>query len=256
MPIRSYSVLKGRPVVGEIRSSGRNQPHYHIRLDAGGESFDIAVNVQSVDGSEVLYHVEHDFHPPDPQGLIALPDGFTPLAQRGDRTAHHPLALDFVREGLVHRGQMHPLEIGVRSVQNDLENEVDDLTHRIDPNPDAKLYAFGSRFPGGIHDIHMNQGNPRGAFGGDNGIYQDGALFVHLPSQNRWLAVFIAFRTQSWDTDDRGNPISAPGREAGDEPEGRRAGGPPEDEDRARPPAPDDARRPPRGHAHGRHRHH
>ncbi len=205
MPIRSYGVLKGRPVVGEIRSSGRNQPHFHIKLDAAGKSFDIAVNVQSTDGSKVLHHVEHDFHPPDPEGLINLPDGFTSLSLKGQGTPN-PLALDFVREGIVHQDQMQPLEIGVRDSQNDLQSEVDDLTNRIDPHPDAKLYAFGSQFSGGIHDIHMNQGNPRGSFGIDNGTYQDGALFVHLPSQERWLAVFIAFQTQDWQTDDAGNP--------------------------------------------------
>ena len=30
----------------------------------------------------------------------------------------------------------------------------------------------------GIHDIHMNQGNPKNNHGGDNGVWQDGAL-VH-----------------------------------------------------------------------------
>jgi len=200
-------VLKGQPVTGELRSSGQNKPHYHIKLGVSGKTFDIAVNVQSTDGSKVLYHVEHDFHPPDPDSLIKLPDGFKLLTRRGE--AHpDPLAVDFIREGLVHEGQMHLLEIGIRASQNDLENEVDDLTNRIRSNPDAKLYAFGSQFPSGIHDIHMNQGDPRGSFGDDNGIYQDGALFVNLPAQNRWLAVFIAFQTQSWHTDDRGNPIS------------------------------------------------
>ena len=49
------------------------------------------------------------------------------------------------------------------------------------------VFAFGSSFadPGGaagIHDIHMNQGNPVDNHGQDNGIWQDGALFVYLPS--------------------------------------------------------------------------
>jgi uncharacterized protein YukJ len=212
VPIRDYGVLKGRPVVGELRARGRNQPHFHIKLDAGGRTFDIAVNVESVDGSEVLYHVEHDLHPPDPDGLIRLADGFTGLAGRHGWPPN-PLALDFVRERLVEHDQMHLLGIGVQAGRNDLQNEVADLTGRIDANPDAKLYAFGSQFPSGIHDIHMNQGNPADSFGGDNGTFQDGALFVHLPSQDRWLAVFIAFQTQSWNTDDRGNPAGDPGAE-------------------------------------------
>ncbi len=209
MPIRSYGVLKGRPISGQVQTSRKtNEPHFHIKLDGGGKTFDIAVNVQSLDKSEVIYHVEHDFHPPDPDGLAKLPEGFTLLANKGGPP--NPLAIDFIREGLVHPDQMAKLEIGTRNSQNDLQNEVSDLTGRIEANPDAVLYAFGSQFPDGIHDIHMNQGNPGGGFGTDNGIYQDGALFINLPSQNRWLAVFIAFQTQIWQTDDRGNPTSSP----------------------------------------------
>jgi uncharacterized protein YukJ len=55
----------------------------------------------------------------------------------------------------------------------------------------------------------MNQGNPRsGPFGGDNGVWQDGALFVHLPEETRWIAIFLAFQTQAWQTDDlTGHPL-------------------------------------------------
>jgi len=34
-------------------------------------------------------------------------------------------------------------------------------------------------------------------------------LFVNLPAQNTWIAVFIAFQTESWQTDDNGNPLQA-----------------------------------------------
>ena len=61
----------------------------------------------------------------------------------------------------------------------------------------------------GIHDIHMNQGNPKGNHGGDNGVWQDGALLIHLPSKETWTAVFIAFQTESWSTDSAGNPEKA-----------------------------------------------
>ena len=76
---------------------------------------------------------------------------------------------------------------------------------------DGVIYAFGSAFSDagkvdGIHDIHMNQGNPMNNHGGDNGIWQDGALFISLPSKAIWTAVFIAFQTESWNTDSKGNP--------------------------------------------------
>jgi hypothetical protein len=89
---------------------------------------------------------------------------------------------------------------------------------RVMSEADARVYAYGSFFkdnkpddyfgfkPGqGIHDIHFNQGNS-GNFAGDNGPWQDGALLFHFPAENRWIAIFLAFQTQSWQVDEHGNP--------------------------------------------------
>jgi uncharacterized protein YukJ len=164
----------------------------------------------------VLYTVDHAFVPPDPAALLALPAGMTPL-----ESAPGGLALDFVREAvngspLVDRPSMNLLPIGytARHRHNDLSNEVVDLLNRAIADADGTMYALGSAFSDngkvdGIHDIHMNQGNPLNSHGQDNGIWQDGALFVNLPAQNSWIAIFIAFQTQSWNTDDNGNPLQA-----------------------------------------------
>jgi hypothetical protein len=55
----------------------------------------------------------------------------------------------------------------------------------------------------------MNQGNPRaGGHAGDNGVWQDGGLLLWFPEADRWVAVFLAFQSQSWHTDDQtGDPI-------------------------------------------------
>ncbi|MFY4703060.1 DUF2278 family protein [Burkholderia glumae] len=50
----------------------------------------------------------------------------------------------------------------------------------------------------------MNQGNS-GSYKKDNGVYQDGCLMLRYPDGS-WLAVFIAFQSQTFDTDDHGNP--------------------------------------------------
>lgn len=88
------------------------------------------------------------------------------------------------------------------------------------------VYAFGEKWgpekgkkdqyfkfvPGnGIHDIHMNQGNG-GKYKKDNGTYQDGGLVFQYPN-GKWQAFFFAFQSQTFDTDDRGNPRppAAPG---------------------------------------------
>jgi hypothetical protein len=97
-----------------------------------------------------------------------------------------------------------------------LENAVVTLLNMTIADKDGVIYAFGSAFSDkgkvdGIHDIHMNQGNPaggkNGGFSGDNGVWQDGALLIHLPSKASWTAVFIAFQTESWTTDSAGNPV-------------------------------------------------
>ena len=98
-----------------------------------------------------------------------------------------------------------------------LTNGVEMLITQAIKAGNSTLYAFGSAFADsgkvdGIHDIHMNQGNPIGSFSSDNGIWQDGAMFLQIPSLNAdpsrtWVAVFIAFQTESWATDDSGNPL-------------------------------------------------
>ena len=212
MPIANYSVLKGDPTNGQVVSG--ISTHYQITVQGTGGPFTVAVNIQSQDGSEVRYAVDHGFVPPAPAALLALPTGVTPL-----ESAPCGLALDFVRETvngspLVDRASMNLLPTSFTALHrhNDLHNEVVDLLNRAIADADGTIYAFGSAFSDsgrvdGIHDIHMNQGNPLNSHGQDNGIWQDGAVFVNLPAQNTWIAIFIAFQTQSWSTDDNGNPL-------------------------------------------------
>ena len=61
-------------------------------MQATGGPFTVAVNIQSVDGSEVLYAIEEGFTPPDEAGLLALPTGMTSL-----KSEPGGLALDYVR---------------------------------------------------------------------------------------------------------------------------------------------------------------
>jgi hypothetical protein len=47
----------------------------------------------------------------------------------------------------------------------------------------------------------MNQGNV-GRFTSDDGVWQDGGLIVHFPTQDQWMAIFLKFQSQAWHTDD------------------------------------------------------
>jgi uncharacterized protein YukJ len=221
MPIKNYSVLAGDPVAGKVVKGAST--HYQITMNATGGPFTVAVNIQSQDGSEVLYAIEEGFTPPDEAALLALPMGMTTL-----KSAPGRLALDYVRsevEGrpMITREQMTllPQMISKGSEQERmlnraraaaLQNAVVTLLNMTIADKEGVIYAFGSAFADkgrvdGIHDIHMNQGNPVNNHGGDNGVWQDGALLIHLPSKGTWTAVFIAFQTESWTTDASGNPV-------------------------------------------------
>ena len=223
MPITNYSVLAGDPVGGKVVSGA--SAHYQITMNATKGPFTVAVNIQSADGSEVLYAIEENFTPPNVAGLLALPMGMTALkSQPGG------LAVDFVRsqvneEPMITKQQMtllpkasttKGLSAEKAAVQEAkvaaLKNAVVTLLNMTIADKDGVIYAFGSAFSDGgkvdgIHDIHMNQGNPLKNHGGDNGVWQDGALMIHLPATKTWTAVFIAFQTESWSTDSKGNPV-------------------------------------------------
>jgi uncharacterized protein YukJ len=224
MPITNYSVLAGKPTAGKVVTGAST--HYQITMQAPGGPFTVAVNIQSVDGSEVLYDIVEDFTPPDLAVLTALPMGMTALkSQPGG------LALDFVRSTvngapMITKAQMTLLpqlkaqakggsaeeQTVQRARTKALENAVVTLLNMTIADKDGVIYAFGSAYADsgkvdGIHDIHMNQGNPVNNHGGDNGVWQDGALLIHLPSKGTWTAVFLAFQTESWDTDGSGNPV-------------------------------------------------
>jgi uncharacterized protein YukJ len=221
MPITNYSVLVGDPTAGKVVTG--SSTHYQITMQANGGPFTVAVNIQSVDGSDVLYAIEENFTPPDEAGLLALPTGMTALKSVPDG-----LALDYVRstvngQPMITLQQMTLLpQLLSRGSEDErmmnrvrasaLQNAVVTLLNMTIADKDGTIYAFGSAYADsgrvdGIHDIHMNQGNPVNNHGGDNGVWQDGALLIHLPSKATWTAVFIAFQTQSWNTDSAGNPV-------------------------------------------------
>ncbi len=222
MPIANYSVLKGKPTAGKVVTGASR--HYQITMAAGAATFTVAVNIESVDGSEVLYAIEQSFTPPDAAGLDALTPGVTALPSKPGG-----LALDFVRQQIAGKPMitLAAMTLLPKAVQGltaaiarenlasrAFENAVVALLDAAIAAGDATVYAFGSAYADsgvvdGIHDIHMNQGNPVNNHGGDNGIWQDGALFLEMGGV--WTAVFIAFQTESWTTDAAGNPAAAVG---------------------------------------------
>jgi uncharacterized protein YukJ len=210
MPLQHYGVLKGRPIDASSEVNAET-PHYQIRLVASNTHYRVAVNVKSQESpSELLYLVDENFDHPLIALLPDLPHTFTVLERKPGG-----LALDFIRGNLFDRLRLQPLPFDLPGPDNDLNERIDHYVRRAMSSQEALIYAFGERWgpentadkvfhflPGnGVHDIHMNQGNV-GRFTADDGVWQDGALLFHFPAEQRWVALFLAFQSQAWHTDD------------------------------------------------------
>lgn len=218
--LKDYGLLKGRPLRG-VPGRGANA-HYQIHVVDDATEYRIAVNVKSQESpSELEFLVDDDFRHPITDGLVARPLGYAHLASTPAGGG-----LDFIRGNLFDRSQMRPLPTSLPGPDDDLNDVVDRIVQAAVQEEAAFVCAYGQRWgpeegirdkifgflPGnGIHDIHMNQGNSP-AFVHDDGVWQDGGLFVFLPSVGRWTALFLKFQSQAWHTDDvTGHTVQVPG---------------------------------------------
>ena len=204
-----YGVLRGRVDVFK-REDDLSTPHLQIRVvDDHQQAWRVATNVLSGDQSRVVFHrVDPLQSHPIGAALTEIAPGFTfslrwPIAST---------ALDYFRAPLFD----WPTGVAVPSTGPGADDDLQDvlttyLRQLHDQN--GELFAFGAKFPEpgqspnprpidhefntiqGIHDIHMNQGNPNpGPFAKDNGVFQDGGLIIAFPS--RLVGLFLRFQTQ------------------------------------------------------------
>jgi uncharacterized protein YukJ len=215
LSIKNYGVLKGRAI--NTMMGSKELPHYQVLIkDEEGVEYRIAINIKSQGfPSEVLYFVGENFFSEEITKLPDLEFGFTSIINNNP-----DIGLDYIRGNLFDPTKMIPLPADVDGPDNDLNDKLQDYFKQAIVKG-AIIYAFGQRWgpeqnkpdqyfdfsPGnGIHDIHMNQGNT-GAWSKDNGIWQDGGILIHFEQEKRWVAIFLAFQSQSWCTDENGNAI-------------------------------------------------
>jgi len=211
-----YGVLRARPDLAK-REDSASTPHLQIKaIDETGQPWRIAVNVQSDDGSEVVFWVVDPLvgHP-ILGSLAATPSGFTTTDAGSSKS------LDFVKAPLFDFARGRALPPSGSANADDLQ---DLLTLYLDQCKAAggELYAFGAKFDRnmhkpidaefgntdglhGVHDIHMNQGNA-GSHAGDNGTFHDGGLLLSFP--DRIVGILLAFQTQRVPTDVTGTPTA------------------------------------------------
>jgi uncharacterized protein YukJ len=214
--MKNYGVLKGKAT--KFTRDSDSDPHSELLLEANSTKYRVAINVRSSRGPTVQRLVEYlivdNLHSATVDAAKALPMGFTDLR---DGVADGA-AIDYIRSNLFRAESFKPLIHEQTGPDNDLFEKVEALITRAIDDPSAVVYAFGESWgpetvpdqyfgftPGhGIHDIHLNQGNP----GGDNAVFQDGALFVEFPAAASTSGLFIKFQNQSWHTNDvTGDPL-------------------------------------------------
>ena len=211
MGLKHYGVLRGR-VTDAVREDDEDTPHYQIRVAAAGVDYRLAVNVKSqLSPSELLFLVVENFRHPITEKLTSLTEGFASLPKEPGTAA-----LDFIRGNLFNRLDMRLLPSTLPGPDNDLSDRLAYYVDRAQAESGANIYAFGERWgpergkpdkifrfePGnGVHDIHMNQGNDP-SHRSDDGVWQDGGVILRFPATDQWVAIFLAFQSQAWHTDD------------------------------------------------------
>jgi len=214
--------------------------HGKLRIDTPVGQYEAALDVDTPSGIGVSYRVVDDLTAQDIPLLAALANGFTSLAST-DASG----ALDYVRSPILRDGWMvrqlrwrigglrtrwhaqawgpTPLDLAIdrlhrwfrwwrwrwRSfpwVSSDGDNALDVLEALL-PTA-ARIYIVGEPFTTGlgVHNVHMNQGDPPGPHQAENGIWQDGAVLVERTDGS--VAIWqVKFNTQSLHTGDNGLPL-------------------------------------------------
>ncbi|MGV0742946.1 DUF2278 family protein [Mycolicibacterium sp. XJ870] len=212
-----YGVLRARPD-RFVREDGDSTPHLQIRaVDDSGQPWRVAVNVQSNDGSEVVFWVVDPLTGHPILGdLSGVSSGFT--VTPGNSAA----SLDYVKAPLFDFALGRALPPSGNANADDLQDLLVLYLNQCKA-AGGEIYAFGAKFDRnlrkpidvefgntdglhGVHDIHMNQGNV-GAHAQDNGAFHDGGLVLAFP--DRIVALLLAFQTQRIPTDPVG--AAAPG---------------------------------------------
>jgi uncharacterized protein YukJ len=205
MPLKDYGVWKATPTDFTVERSDKDpvSPHGHLTFKDGvsTKKLSSAINVKSISSdSRLVYWLIQNFKHPLTAKLKSLSLGFHRISKD-----QRDIALDILRSNAVN------VQDG-SVVPHDLPGDKNDIVDFIQPFFDnaiekkATVYIYGEQYSGkdGLHDVHMNQGSD-GKFRSSNGVYQDGSVIVEF-ADGHWEAFFIAFASQTAETDDKGQP--------------------------------------------------
>jgi hypothetical protein len=233
-------------VVGTFASFTRDNPdnfghwyHGKLRINTPNGQYEAALDVDTPSGVGVSYRLVTDLTTASIPRLTALTNGFTPLA-----STQTSGALDYVRSPVLADGwvvaRLRRYLAGRRNAR-DLElwaptrldallrlrywpfwrwlrwrsypwvsSNGENALNLLEPllQQSVRLYVLGEPYTSGlgVHNVHMNQGDPPGPHQGDDGVWQDGAVICQ-DSTGAIKIWQIKFNTQSLNTGPTGLPI-------------------------------------------------
>ncbi|MDR0296447.1 MAG: YukJ family protein [Rickettsia sp.] len=214
--LTNYSCLKGVVSQDLEDRTKHTETHHNLIVQANKLEYQVNIDTQSDSRANVkLFYIDHfsnelltNLDKLGDEGLFSL-DQLT-----------HAYRLDYLRSGIFqidYLKNMQPKSWQEISILLDThitcgtkicilgKSYADTETRSVTPYGLQLRQTHNQLPPRGIHDIHLNQGYYE-PYSKDNGIYQDGAIFIETPN-NTFKAFFFIFVGQSLDTDDEGNPL-------------------------------------------------
>jgi Uncharacterized conserved protein (DUF2278) len=225
MPLANgYGVVAGT-VASFSREERDAHGHVHrglLRIKTPDDEWEAVLDVAAQSGVGVSFRVVRDISASWMPKMSTFPDGLHRLGRTFESGAVDYLRSPMLRPGwaITWPGRMLlrglgriarglGLPVTVRRpgpwVASDGENALDALESLL--NRAARVLVYGE--PGydglGLHNVHMNQGDPPGEHQGQNGGWQDGAV-VCEDADGRFHAWQVRFNSQSLRTGPAGRP--------------------------------------------------
>lgn len=218
MPLPQYGVLLGtlNRFVRENPNNYGSWYHGKMYIDTPSGQYECAVDVSTPSGIGVQYRVIHNLDKKLLAPVLTLSSGWHNLAKTPTS-----VAIDYIRDPLFRKYIRiftflpDPWLISLISCLNRIINQWIDSTgdnalNALEAclNGCTRVFVYGAPYTSGlgVHDIHMNQGDPPGQFQDLDGIWQDGGTIVERPN-GEYVACLTKFETQSLNTDNNGLPI-------------------------------------------------
>jgi uncharacterized protein YukJ len=223
----NYQALRGKAHAFAPAQPPDN-PHLWVLLDTDDQQWFATINVRSnkdqpgepLGKSYLYYLIDTDFAHPIVPSILARPLGLSPV----DRS-YAGGAIDFQRgnlfnpndmrvlppEGAGDDGLVHRLSglLGLARSQNCDVFFYGNAFPKNKPNQTDAAFGYTPDTPFGLDNVHMAQGDPREVNKQlrENGVWHDGACFIWDPNSHRMTAIFLAFQSQGWHTNDDGDLI-------------------------------------------------